>query len=369
MKPFRLLNKFGRHTGTVGEILSPITDNRIVPYPFIMAWVVTRRCNSRCQMCSIWQDDHSTALTLEQAVRIFTTNDLSFVRSLTITGGEPTLRKDLFDLFQIAIDSLENLDHLQLATHGMHTRRVADIAAKVSAYLANQGRKKTVLEFQISLDGVGEVHNTIRGIPNFFDRVQETLRELKALQRHYPLKIKLSSVLMPYNLPFMADLREFARSNRLPIHISPVIFSEQYYENTHMLAQLAFLNQEDKDAAREFFETLGKEDQTSLRFYYQDVSKMMVGAERGRRCMLGFYGFTLEHDGNVYPCINCEVNSFGNLLQEPFEAIWFGESSSEVRRLLRKNCCPTCTTMCYPNVVNLREKVEILWRERKSNHP
>jgi MoaA/NifB/PqqE/SkfB family radical SAM enzyme len=365
MKPFRLLNKFGKHIGTMGEIISPIVDNRLVPYPFIMNWVVTRRCNSRCQMCNIWQDKQSVSLTFEQAENIFSKNDFSFVRSLTFTGGEPTLRKDLLNLFQLTIDSMENLYHLQLATHGLHTSKVITIVKGVFDYLNKRKRNDVALDIQISLDGIGDVHNTIRGIPTFFDKVQDTIRELKILQNQNPnLNIKISSVLMPYNLPYVAELKDYAEENNLPIHFSPVVFSNQYYENTQFISKLALTTEEDLNSAIKFFNTLGKEDQTSLRFYYQDVGRILAGLGRGRRCMMGFYGFTLEYDGNVFPCVNCEEKSFGNLLNDNFENIWFGNKSDLVRTHLRASCCSTCTSMCYPNEVNLIEKLETLWRGR-----
>ena len=74
---------------------------------------------------------------------------------------------------------------------------------------------------------------------------------------------------------------------------------------------------------------------------------MIQGRSRSRRCMMGFFGFVLEHDGGVYPCVNCEDASFGNLLHEPFEQVWFGRQANEARRQLRASCCSTCTSMCY----------------------
>ena len=93
MKSFTILNNAGslQTIQAAGSLLSPIVDNRLVPYPWIMLFVVTRRCNSRCQMCSIWQEKDSSYLSLEQINQILTSSDFSFVRSLILTGGEPTL--------------------------------------------------------------------------------------------------------------------------------------------------------------------------------------------------------------------------------------------------------------------------------------
>jgi radical SAM protein with 4Fe4S-binding SPASM domain len=63
--------------------------------------------------------------------------------------------------------------------------------------------------------------------------------------------------------------------------------------------------------------------------------------------MMGFYACIIEHDGSVYPCVNFEVNSFGNLLEQSFDEIWFGPRAESVRRELRQSGCPTCVSNCY----------------------
>jgi MoaA/NifB/PqqE/SkfB family radical SAM enzyme len=129
----------------------------------------------------------------------------------------------------------------------------------------------------------------------------------------------------------------------------------------HGVGDLAFTNGRHADAQK-FFERLGQEDETSHRFYYQDMANMVQGNPRGRRCMMGFYAFVLEHDGNVYPCVNCEKNSFGNLLTDSFQELWFGGRANDARRELRSACCPTCTSVCYPLPVNAREVAALSWR-------
>jgi len=86
---------------------------------------------------------------------------------------------------------------------------------------------------------------------------------------------------------------------------------------------------------------------------------MVQGQPRRRRCMMGFYGFVLEHDGSVYPCVNCEGTSFGNLLTTSFEQLWFGGIAEQARRQLRTSCCPTCTSMCYVQPTSATEIIAL----------
>lgn len=368
MRRLTALNRLGalNAISTVGAVLSPLVDNRLLPYPYLFTFVVTRRCNSRCQMCNLWKEKDSPMLSLEQIERIFAQNDFSFVRSLTLTGGEPTLRSDLPQLFQTVLQHSPALEHLLLATNGLNTQRIIKHVTQLLEILNATDNRVHNFDVQVSLDGVGEVHDTIRGIPGFFQRVQQTLTQLRSLQERFPrLKLRLSAVLMPNNLSQADALDAFAGQQNLPIYYSPVILSGEYYCNLQSTDGLMFSDQQ-SSLMQQFLERLGQEDQSSLRFYYQDMARMMQGQPRGRRCMMGFYGCVMEHDGNLYPCVNCEQHSLGNLLTDSFEDVWFGEQAAEARQQLRALCCPTCTSMCYPLPINALEVVQTSWRRRKA---
>jgi radical SAM protein with 4Fe4S-binding SPASM domain len=319
-------------------------------------------------MCLIWKEKDSPFLSLDAVERIFSQNDFSFLRSITLTGGEPTLRADLPELFAIVLKAAPAAEHVLLATSGLNTRRTIEYVTRALETMESRHPRVRRFDVQISLDGIGEVHDTVRGIPGFFGKVQDSLAGLREVQKRFPrLNLLLSCVLMPYNLPHVASLREFAQRESLTIRYSPVVISETYYNNLHGVGSLN-LPGAAVSPAREFFEQLGREDPTSVRFYYQDMAGMVQGKRRARRCMMGFFGFVLEHDGQVYPCVNCEGASFGSLLSEPFEKIWFGDGAEAARGRLRASCCPTCTSMCYTQPVNALELLEVKRRRWRQVH-
>jgi MoaA/NifB/PqqE/SkfB family radical SAM enzyme len=314
-------------------------------------------------MCNIWQDKDSPFLSVDQVEYIFSRNDFSFVRSLSLTGGEPTLRSDLPDLFEIVGANCPNLEYVQLATNGLTPLHILEQVRRMLTFV--EARLEHVYRFdvQISLDAIGEIHDTIRGVSGSFQRAVKTLDLLTELQSDFSrLGLYLSAVVMPYNLPYLNTLQEMAVQRGLRLQFSPVVLSSEYYSNLQDQGDLIFSSERNTQAV-EFFSRLARQEQSSLRYYYRDVSRMLGGAPRGRRCMMGFYSFVLEHDGSVYPCINCEKRSFGNLLHRSFKEIWFGSQAADVRRRLRQDCCPTCTSLCYPLPVNLLEVVDLGWRQ------
>ena len=61
---------------------------------------------------------------------------------------------------------------------------------------------------------------------------------------------------MPYNLPYIAVVQEFARDEKLPIHYSPVVLSGNYYNNLHEESGLPF-SDIGESAPQTFFQRLG----------------------------------------------------------------------------------------------------------------
>jgi len=337
-----------RAVNIVASALSPIVTPTNLPRPFLMTAVVTRRCNSRCKMCNIWQEKNPPELSLDDYRRIFT-KPYDFVRALTLTGGEPTLRSDLPEVFEVIRAGCPNVEHIELATSGLNVKRTLRFVEQMAQSIAAAPGRVRKFNVQISLDGLDDMHDDIRGIDGFFEKVEATLTGLAELNQHFPfLQRKISTVVMPQNLPQTDRLRAYAKAQQIPIHFSPIVVSGQYYANAHGSSDLIFITGNGRSSeAIEFFECLAQQSDSALKFYYADMAKMLDGAARGRRCMMGFYGFILEHDGHIYPCVNCESYSFGNVVEQPFDAVWFGAQAAEARKNLRETCCPTCPSMCY----------------------
>ncbi|GAC1362727.1 MAG: hypothetical protein NVSMB42_22390 [Herpetosiphon sp.] len=351
------LPSFGAVTG-VAAGLAPFINRDRLSRPFNLVVAVTRHCNSRCKMCHIWQEKDTPTLSLDQYRHMFRT-PLPSVRSLTLTGGEPTLRKDLPAIFDILRGACPQLEHAMLATSGLNPQRVLDhVGAMLASVTANAGKLR-VFEVQISLDGIEAMHDQVRGIPGFWSKVQRALAGLAELRKQYPLlRVKISTVVMPENVAHAAQLRAFAAEHEMPIHFSPVVLSGTYYNNVEATEQIGFIaGSAASRQASTFFEQLGDEEESSLRYYYRDVTHMMTGAQRERTCMMGFFGCVVEYTGEVYPCVNWEEQSFGNLLEESFDEIWFGPRAYAARAELRTSGCPTCPSMCYTQPVNIGELV------------
>ncbi|EPL4122811.1 hypothetical protein MWS69_001605, partial [Citrobacter amalonaticus] len=60
--------------------------------PVVIQFPVIDICNSRCQMCRIWENKKSNDITVEQLKQGLKNELFSEVASIGFNGGEPTLR-------------------------------------------------------------------------------------------------------------------------------------------------------------------------------------------------------------------------------------------------------------------------------------
>ena len=132
---------------------------------------LTKRCNLRCTHCysSSSPDEHTVlpAALAKQAIR--SAADLGY-NTISFSGGEPLLVADLPDM---AREARQFGMSVNLVTNGMllNERRADELAGAIDM-------------IAISLDGVPERHNTMRGSPNAFEKMQNNLAALRA--RHIP---------------------------------------------------------------------------------------------------------------------------------------------------------------------------------------
>src|SRR5210317_507142 len=85
--------------------------------------ILTYRCNAKCNMCNIWKNPTKT----EEEIDPKYYRKLPDGLRINITGGEPTLRDDIEEVFKILYPKASLLE---LSTNGYYTDRIVSIAEK-----------------------------------------------------------------------------------------------------------------------------------------------------------------------------------------------------------------------------------------------
>jgi MoaA/NifB/PqqE/SkfB family radical SAM enzyme len=167
--------------------------------PLVAELFLTDNCNLRCVSCACWRS--TTRGELETGEWEDVLRQLSELRILKVnfTGGEPLIRKDAVHLMEYAYNL--GIRRLHLNTNGI----------RLSVPTVNSIIAAGVRSFNVSVDGVGEDHDKIRGRAEAFDRTIANVRYLIAKRQQVPLKIRLMFTLMRdtvNSLPAVAQLAQ-----------------------------------------------------------------------------------------------------------------------------------------------------------------
>ncbi|HKY20058.1 MAG TPA: radical SAM protein [Vicinamibacterales bacterium] len=185
--------------------------------PTSIILLLTELCNARCVHCDIWKNrgkEDSPTLDQWKTVLSDLRNWLGPVQ-VSLSGGEALLRPLTPEL--VAHGSSIGL-FLEILTHGYWD----DQARIEKLAMANPWR------ITISLDGLGETHNKIRGREHFFEKTETTIRNLQKLRRERNLgyTIRLKNVVMSHNLDDVPQLAHYAREGGMEVFYQAI---EQNY--------------------------------------------------------------------------------------------------------------------------------------------
>lgn len=163
---------------------------------------VTSRCNLKCNMC-FYADSLNAptgdGMSLAEMEKV--SKSLPNLMQLTMTGGEPFLRKDLDVIIGYFAEN-SGVRNFTIPTNGTYTEMTERVMTAVLAkYPA------ATFKVGISLDGTEEVHNRIRGWDQSYAKIIKTHALLRRLQEQYPnLIITLSGVVSSFNIHDMKNL-------------------------------------------------------------------------------------------------------------------------------------------------------------------
>jgi MoaA/NifB/PqqE/SkfB family radical SAM enzyme len=140
---------------------------------------VTSICNARCRTCFYWLElNRKGDMTFEELSRLSST--MPEFHDLWISGGEPFLRKDLGRIIELFYRH-NHIRDVRIPTNGLPTEQTL---LTVKGIL--ESCPELHLEVDISIDGFGETHDRIRGVPGNFEKALDTLSDLEALRSQWP---------------------------------------------------------------------------------------------------------------------------------------------------------------------------------------
>lgn len=321
-----------------GQVLTVYQDTRKVPAlkkPEVVQFPVNDVCNSRCQMCFIWQQKKSKELTPDEVSSILSDELFDQVRGIGINGGEPTLRSDLAELVEAAALTLPALKHVSIITNAIQRDRVLDRIREISGVTREYGIDFDVM---VSLDGVGEVHDQVRGKPGNFKNAVHVLKAVR--EERLAETLRIGCTLTETNAGSGEELLEWAIEHDIYARFRVAVAHNRLYNRecvddyevkaSQLFPILMLLDRLSRDY---------EPDEQRRRFYRSLLEQLAYGAPRNAGCMWRNRGVTLLANGHLGYCA-VESPELGNALSErPSNIYW---ANDHVRKQILTNKCAGC---------------------------
>jgi len=316
---------------------------------------VTSRCNSLCRTCFYWDNlNKNQDLTFEQIETLSRTAPP--FRKLWLSGGEPFLRAELAEIITLFYRQ-NGIRHLNLPTNGLLPEKIHAVMTRVL-----RDCPELTIDLNFSLDGLANTHDTIRGVPNNFQKTLATIErmsEFKNVRRlrrnvvtvitreNYEELVKLAAHLFE-NADVMGQYFEIIRGNPLDVGLRKLSVA-QVREIHRRLMPIHEVY------AEKLFAHLSPAERFFARMYYLGTLKLHFDIHeecfaQPRRwpmpCLAGVTSAVIDHNGEFRAC---EMRpAIGRLQDFKFDlgaALRSPQMQQEVRAIPAANCW--CTHSCW----------------------
>ena len=317
--------------------------------PLYLILFVTGRCNFRCSHCFIenFEEDPSKDLKLDVIKQM--APDLTSLRALMITGGEPFLRNDLPSIIEI-VQQHAPLEVVSIVTNGFDPNLIKKEVEQILGVLQDTIQ----LSISLSIDGLEADHEEIRQVKGSFSRVIETAKLLMELAReHRNLRVSANITVLPDQeeksmavAKWLADARIFHHlSHNIfrtcdPFSVTQTVDLKIYMEISHHLYQY------NESQASSSSSLVAK--WLRIKDWYQSLHiARLCQTDRfsGVACEAGRQIGVVYANGDVAPC-ELLPPDWGNINSRPFREIWNAKNSRDEAKRLRCEKC-YCTHECF----------------------
>jgi radical SAM protein with 4Fe4S-binding SPASM domain len=336
--------------------------------PVVIVWNVTNKCNLNCLHCHQASSSslQEKELTTNEAFRVVDHLSDVGLSILTLSGGEPLVRNDVYDIIQKATD---NGIYCTIASNGILMK--PETVKKLN--------KVGIRRVEIGLDGAQpETHDFLRNKKGSFNT---TIKGIQNCVKYGNFEeVAITTTLYQSNaseIPKIVDLAESLGATRF--YLNRLIPAGRGINITHLDASneekrkilhylydrfhnsvmsgngiqcytrgMTYLSrigyQKSHGQIFHVSEAFSGYDIMFRRKYNGELSKFVRRFAKGfSGCSSGLTYCGLSAQGNILPCVPAQIN-LGNLLEENLEDIW---ANNEILKQMRdrknlKGSCGQC---------------------------
>jgi MoaA/NifB/PqqE/SkfB family radical SAM enzyme len=349
-------------------------DNFIKNGPYGVSIKLTNKCNAFCKMCRIVRSKTDISLDINVVLETIRNIKDIGVKRVTLTGGEPLLIKEVFDI-------LKEIKKLGL-------RPILDTnGILLTKECASKLKECGVKNVEISIDSpVAELHDSIRNVPGIWDKAVQGIKYCK----QEGIFVSVNMCIMRENYRLAPALFEMAVNNDVD---RVGFFLQEYFtvaeDHTLDITQLkefyfdiipTILKLNKKKVVLEikpFFSSLvGLSDESiiqSIKLRGNGLSEELLDYSTGkygkgyvgeRMCLDVWDDIKIRENGDVYMCcrgLGIDYFRFGNIYTTSIKDIWNSVEYKKARENPKHEICNLCK--------ECTKTFDLFWREYIStNH-
>ena len=286
--------------------------------PLSASLKLTENCQAKCVTCNYWQTRWEDGLNTEKAVDIINGLGTFGIRYLRFTGGEPLLRRDLFQIMQKA--EMSKFKRITLQTNGLLLKK-----------LSKEINDSPITKIAVSIDGIEASNDAIRGIKGYFKLAMEGIRLLKGKQVQVVATLNARSA---GELEALAD-----EAKRAGAGFAFNILDDRSYFLRHTATSDLWPNPAETMSIVRFLRDKLKRPAYELNYILKYFSRETLDEPP---CVLGFIELFVVSNGDVLA--GCYVlKPVGNVLREDLEELVHSERYRQACVAMVRRECPGCT--------------------------
>lgn len=301
-------------------------------------WECTLNCNFRCKHCGsqAGENTHIETVSTSEIKKAFLDISKSFDAkriTVAVTGGEPLLRKDLFEVMKYA-NSL-----------GFQWGMVSN-GSLVTPEIIEKARDASMKTIDISIDGLGEIHDIFRNADGAYEKAISAVKLFSKANFLSPLRI--TTTVHSKNIDILDEMYEsfsvLGISDWRLINVDPIgraRFNNNIFLNKAQFIKLFQFIQKKREEKSKIKITFGCahflgdefEDEIRDNFFY---------------CRTGISVGSILSNGDIFVCPNVPRSSSlvqGNIKTDYFPDIW--NNKFQIFRDNNRTACGICQNCDY----------------------
>lgn len=312
----------------------------------VIQWHITENCRNRCKHCYIEKSAHMEASIkdmnivfskIQEFEELYNVNIGNFV----ITGGDPFENPAIKNLLSLLYDADKTVS-------------ILGIPERITEESIRQMKELNVSSYQVSIDGMKDIHDSIRGAGSF-DRTIESLKKMNM----YELPTKVMFTISKSNAKDLVPLIRYLHDEKIRTLFA---FDFLVFQgNAAKSKECHFESKEVQKIIDDYVQIQNEVQQLSSTVILGNKTSLLKAFwQRGTNwwrkysefnsitgCSCGFSGLTILPNGDVYPCRRLPVK-VGNLMEDSFEKVFLGNPL--MRRFRRISNYSYCVDCKYANV-------------------